>query len=148
MSDVQITGLAALDRKLANLPRKTERKVVKQSIKKSAAVIQNEIVARTPVDTGTLKREMAKKRNIRTLKKRRDGSLGMRIASPKREALGIDEDDKFYYPSAVEFGTSELPGQHVMRQATEAKKEEYLRQLSQEMGAGIEAEAKKSGMSA
>lgn len=144
--DVKLEGFRELDKQLATLGVRAEKRVVKTAIRKASEIIHREIVARTPVDTGRLKAALSKVRGIlRSLKKSKQGNVGTGVFLPRRKALGIAEDATFYYPAAVEYGTKDRAGTHFVRSAVEAKTQEYLAMLRKELGLGIESEAKKPG---
>lgn len=144
--DVQLEGFGEFDRRLAALGPRVEKRVVSRAIRKASKVIHTEFVSRLPEDSGRLKRAAAKVQgNIRSLKRSRRGNVGVGVFYPRRDALQIPADAKFYYPAAIEYGTSKQAAQHPLRSAIDMKTNEYLATLRTELGVGIETEAKKRG---
>lgn len=61
------------------------------------------------------------------------------VETGTREALGIAATDPYFYPSASEFGTSEMPARSFMRPAFEAGKTAAIEQVKRELRERVEA---------
>lgn len=65
MSDIQIKGLADLQRQLRTLPRKIQNRALGAAMRAGAREVVREIKTRAPVDTGALRRNVVTKRGRR-----------------------------------------------------------------------------------
>lgn len=74
MSEIRITGLDELERKLKALPARLQGRALGAAMRAGGREIQREIKARAPVDTGALKRNVVAKRGQRKF----DGDLSQR----------------------------------------------------------------------
>lgn len=74
MTEIKITGLAELERKLKALPGKLQGRALGAAMRAGAREIQREIKARAPVDSGALRRNVVQKRGLRKF----DGDLSQR----------------------------------------------------------------------
>ena len=69
--------------------------------------------------------------------------IGVGIAMPTREELAIAPADPWYYPAAVEYGHPRAPAKAPIRRAVNAHSDEELRFIGNEIGRGVEREARK-----
>jgi HK97 gp10 family phage protein len=134
MSDgMKITGLVEIQAKLKTLAPRVANKVVRQSLRAGAKIVQKQTAANAPVHTG-LTAHSVKVRAI----KRTKGMIGVAVQIGKGSYLG-----ETYYAAFVEFGTAHNPPQHFMQRAYDATKEKVVKQLETEIKSGIEKEAER-----
>lgn len=139
--DVTLLGDKELQRKLNHLARNVQRKVVRISMKKAGnEILRPAIVAAVPVKTGALKAAMAKEQ-FKVLSGRR---TGVKLAMPPRDRLAMDPNDKYYYPTHVEYGHGNVPPHSYIRKPVDANANQWRNRVGQFMGTAIETEAKKS----
>ncbi len=138
--EISIGGGRELARAMRELPRVAGTRVVRKAITKAMRPVRREVLARTPVLTGALKRGI-KTRAFKAA--RRSFIIGRVLLFPTREDLGIAADDPYYYPAAVEYGHDSVEGVNFLRGGFDAAEGEALQILTREIGIGIEREAKK-----
>lgn len=103
--DIRIEGTEQILRRMKGLPLKIENKIVRGAAVRGARQILATAKGLVPVLTGALKRGLKAK----AFRKRRKGLFGRVVIMPTRSALGIEADDPYYYPAAVEYG-HKIPG--------------------------------------
>lgn len=131
-TEIRLQGLDAIERVLAGLPAKIERKMVIKALMAGAEVIRRDIAQRVPRDTGVLARNIIRRRSrlrrnevyvgVRKLNKKQIAKLKARR---KPGARGPDPSDPFYWVFQ-EFGFTTrdgrfIPGKRFMTQAFAAK---------------------------
>ncbi|MDZ7809200.1 MAG: hypothetical protein U5L11_02475 [Arhodomonas sp.] len=136
--DVSLLGDKALAKQLEQLQRKDARRIIGQELRKSAGRTRTRVVANlsgypVAVDTGVT-RQAFRKAKIKSARARR-GNIRLGIVLPERSELGISPTDKFYYPTAIEYGYNNVPARPFMRPAVDDHAEEEFRLI----GAGIAA---------
>lgn len=150
--ELQIDGIAELDRKLAALPRKVAQKVIRQAVRAAQKLALASIKARTRAlppgepDGVDMSELMANAWELRVPKKQKPGSYALIV---KLKAL-----PQFFYkskkgktswiPAAIEYGhgpgTRTTPRPFARPGADEAKAAVEAR-LAKELAAGIERAA-------
>lgn len=141
---INITGLADLEKRLAEFPDKLAKNVLRGAVRAGAVVIQKEARQRAPKDTGEMARDILVKSPrqtdrglityhvyVRTGKK-------SRLAGKKRNI----NRDSFYW-RFVEFGTVKMAAQPFMRPAFDIKKESAANAIRDYLSARIDKEAAK-----
>ena len=152
--DISILGDKELSRALSRLPDRIQRKVVRQSLRKSAKRANTYIgqnISGIPVspDTGTwLMTQSAQK--PQPGKRSRTG-VRIELPYPTREELGISPTDKWFWPSALEYGTTKsrggrgpLPAFAPVRRAINENTAKEHQLMGTEIGRGIEREARRA----
>jgi len=145
--DISLLGDKELERKLAGLADKLQRKVVRTALHKTLnKIVKKEIVRRLsghPVQskTGRLRAAMKRGRVRSSAGRKARRTIARAIPLPPREELGIDPDDKFYYPAAVEYGHGNVPPKSFLRAAVDDNEERIKKHLARLIGEGIEREA-------
>lgn len=144
---VELLGFRNVDRMLTELPRVTQRKVMRQGIRAGGKVFLAAAKANAPVRSGLLRKRI----KLRVAKARR-GEYRMRVMTGTREEMGIPADSPSYYPAHVEHGHAIVthdgvmvgmqPPQPYMRPAFDEKKAEAEAVSVKTMIDGIEREAK------
>jgi HK97 gp10 family phage protein len=146
MSVVNITvfGDRDLERKLGKLVDRVQKTIVRQAIRKEAKKTKDRIVANIQridlIDTGTMV-------NAFQRSKIKAGSNNRKIIRigpewPTRSELGIAPDDKFYYPTAVEYGHPGAPAYPFVRPAVHEHKDRSITAIGNDIRDGIERAAK------
>lgn len=152
--DISIVGDKALGRALAKLPDRIQRKVVRQSLRKSAKR-QNQYIVQhlsgipvAPESGRWLIAQSAQK--PKTAKRSRRG-IRIELPYPRREELGIAPGEKYYYPTAIEYGTTKtrqgrgpLPAFAPVRRAVDENMEKEHQIMGTEIARGIEREARRA----
>jgi HK97 gp10 family phage protein len=153
--DMKVEGLAALNKALLELPLQVRGAPLRTATRKAAMVIRNDARAKAPVDTGLLKREIITSRSRSQSAEGRETFVVMvkqltkRYANTKANRRKNRVGRKFkteglaYYWKFLEFGTSKMAARPFMRKAFEAKKEEAVRILQQELNDAIQKTARK-----
>lgn len=95
-----VTGDRGLDRALAALDQKVERKVTRKALRAGAKLVKATARTLAPVRSGLLRSALA----VRAGKARRRGEVLVNVELVKREAIVAASGDNFYYPAAVEYG--------------------------------------------
>jgi HK97 gp10 family phage protein len=135
--DLSLLGDSALAARLAALPEKTERKVLRQAMRRAGQPILQAARSNANRRSG----RMARSIKLRALR-RRKGRIGVAIQTGTRLELGIGADDQYYYPAIVEFGDGETHRPYrFMRRALDANRATSMQRLRVEIGQGIEREA-------
>jgi hypothetical protein len=150
--NVKLLGGQELQNMLNKLPEKAQKKVVRQSLRKSTKRIHGVMTQKLsgfPVmpQTGRLLIAMSGKKP--KMHSRRD-VIRYGIPLPTRDELGIPEDDRGYYPTAVEYGhdlvrggrvVGHVPPHSYMRAAVDENVDTEFRQIGADLGKGIPKEA-------
>lgn len=143
--DITALGDKELERQLTRLMGKTQIKVVRGALRKSATRIKKRIIKNLsghPVGVRTGKTREAFKKQ----KPRKDYSRGWErygILLPTRAELAIEPDDKHYYPYALEYGSKGQHAKPYIRPAVDSHKEEEFAAIGKDIGKGIERELRK-----
>ncbi|MBT8046401.1 MAG: HK97 gp10 family phage protein [Pontiella sp.] len=136
--DIRFLGDKDLQRKLKRLEIKTQRAIVRPSMKKSMVQVKDKAQELAPVKTGKL-RDSIKQGRQRT----RRGITRASVVTGTRQELGIAPDARGFYPAAHEYGSKNQPARSYLRRALSELKGQVLGQLADLIGKGIEREAKK-----
>jgi HK97 gp10 family phage protein len=157
-----IRGLPELRRKLAELPDKVEKKVLRSAWRKTAKTLQVAVKAKTPVDSGELKKRIT----VRAAKRKKHG-IGLKVwaaatrvskkfpgegypyalaveAGHEYPRRGKNTHKKRIVPHETEFGKSFVRPHPFVRPAWNATQNELLDTFAKEAGAGIERVAKEN----
>lgn len=140
--DMGMLGAPALEKALAALPDKLERKILIRAMRQVGKFYMALAKARAPRDTGKLGATM----KVRSLK-RRKGRVGVMIQTGTRTQLGIDPKQRGYYPAHTEFGHRDRAGVHhpanpYMRTSLKTGESAIFAILRQEIDNGIERETR------
>lgn len=143
--DIRVLGVPELEKELRRLEDKTQRKIVRQALRKSAKRTKDRIIdnlsgEKVQVRTGQL-RQAFKDAPIRGTTRR--GFTRVGVVFPERGALGIDAKDKHYYPTAVEYGHGTVPPHPFLRPAIDEHKQSEFDRIGKDIGKAIEREAGK-----
>lgn len=121
-----VTGIPEIDKALAELERKAQRKIVSSAMRKAMKIVQAEAKNNAPVDTGELKK-----------------SIKVRAGKRRRGAITIDvrTQDPNHKEKFLEFGTVKMAARPFMRPAYDTKGEQAKKQAIAEILEGIERAA-------
>lgn len=141
--DISVLGDKELEKRLRRLEGKTQRKVVRQALRKSAKRIKTHVDTnlsglKVNVLTGALREAF---RNTPIKGATRRGVIRVGIPFPERELLGIAPSDPHYYPTAVEYGHGNVPPHPYLRPAVDEHKALEFTVIGRDIGKGIEREA-------
>lgn len=144
--DISVVGVKAVSAMLGKLPDAAQKKAVRFALRRSAKRLKGHIVTNLsghPVAPRSGRLLAAMKRvKVQALKRSRT-RVGVFVALPTREELGIAPDDPYYYPAAVEYGHSRAPAKRFIRNAVNDHEAEELRMIGTDIGKGIEREARR-----
>lgn len=137
--DIRAFGNKELERQLGKIVDRTQKTIVSGALRKEARRVKKRIVAnivaRGLVDTGTMLAAYEGASIRSGGGNRRFIRLG--VENPTRAELGIQADDPYYYPYAVEFGHRLAEPKPFIRPAVQDHKAESFRAIGQDIGAGI-----------
>lgn len=146
--DISLVGDKELLKRLAALEKPaTQKKAVRPALRKSAKRLKAEVLANlsgqvvTP-RTGRLLGAMAAEK-VHALKGGRT-IIGAGFDLPTRAALGIDADDPYFYPFAVEYGHGgprPAPPHPFIRWAVDRNAGRELTQIGVDIGSAITKQA-------
>lgn len=163
---VQVSGLAALDRALAELPKATARNVLKRTLEKAAVPIVDEAKRLVPVNTGRLRDSIAASPKIKNKVGSAEFASAMRaglgkdaavsaLRSARRAAKGQGSFAEIFvgpsgrkvipYAHIMEFGSVKDAPQPYMRPAWDATKRQALDIIKAELGNEIIKTARRLG---
>lgn len=168
--NVEVSGLAALDKALGELPKATARNVLKRTLVKAGQPIVDEAKRLVPVETGQLRDSIQVSPRIKNKVGNAEYSAAMRaglgkqaagaaLREARRAARGTGSFAEAYvgpargkgiirYAHLVEFGgVRNQPPRPYMRPAWDAKQRETLDIIRQELGNEIIKAARRIGRS-
>ena len=121
MFKLNIKGAKKLQRKMAKLERKVQNRVMLKAMKDAMQPVVPAAQARAPVERGRLRKYI----KVTTKNSRKVGLLAM-VQTGTRKQLGIPADNKYYYPSAIEYGTRHISARSFLRRALGSKRNQVL----------------------
>ncbi|WP_283149735.1 HK97-gp10 family putative phage morphogenesis protein [Silvimonas soli] len=149
MASVKLTGLDDLKRKLRELPKRVETRVVKVALKKGGEIIRDAAISRAPEDSGLLKKNIV----YRALSAKK-GQVGVRKQAQKhvdnpqnrrmrRVGKRYYSDGPAFYGRFVEFGTKNMAAHPFMRPAFDATAPAAIDAIGKALLEGIDQEVRK-----
>ncbi len=140
---VVITGIQDIDRKLKTLEPRLQKKVLRQSMRAGMKIIQSEMMAQAPVDTGLMRSKV----EVRALKSkgRHKIAIEARIGADEKFVVITKSGKRYFYPAAVEYGTRDLIANPFGRRAYEAKADVARAKTVFDIKVGVEREVSKGG---
>ncbi len=151
---IQLSGINDIIRALRKLSDKVEKKIARKAVRAGTKLIAAEIKTRAPQDTGILKRSVS----VRAARRRRRGVISMNaifnmrkypqlvsFSAGSRTNLSSRkfEGKRYFYPAALEYGTSKMKARPFVRPAWDSKKNQALAVVLGGIREGIEREASK-----
>lgn len=138
--DIRLLGDKKLERLLRKLEPRVQKKVIRSAMRKAAKPVLARAKTLVPVRTGKRSGPLIRGMKIKSLKRSRF-RVGVLLQTPTREELGLSADDKYYYPSAIELGTSKTPAHPFFRNAMDQMRDVSMAIVRREIGNGIIREA-------
>lgn len=129
----EFTGGKELERALADLGRKTERKFALKALRVGGKVIAKEAKRLVPTRTGTLKKSIG----VATIPKKHQGAAVSVLARK-----GKNRKYDGWYAHLVEFGTVNTTAQPFFRPAFQQKAQEAIETTGKLLGKLVEEEVK------
>lgn len=129
----EVLGSEELIKAFEALEPRLQGKTFRAATTQATKLIRKAVLARVPVDSGNLKKGI----KARSLPRSRK-TIGRAVYLPERAALGIDKDDKWYYPAFAEYGTRRQPAKPFLRPAYDANEQAALEVLRREIRKGID----------
>ena len=144
--DIQILGDRELQRKLARLEDKAQKKIVQSALRKSAKRAKDRIIGNIQklglILTGQMLNAF-KKMKIKSSSRKPRKLIRIGPEWPDRSELGISPDDKYFYPTAVEYGHGNVKAYPFVRPAIDEHTQAEHAKIAKDIGAGIIRESKK-----
>ncbi len=144
-----VTGAAELQRLLRTLEPRVGKRVIRQSLREGAKMVQAEAKRQAPVleDTrtlgsqsqgrvpGTLRRGIV----VRSMKSNKPskGRFRIGVMMAKREKLDIDGGSKWFYPAIVHAGHSTARARPFMRNAVDSLRRSVDARIERRLRVGI-----------
>lgn len=136
-------------RKMARLEAKTQKKFVRQALRKEAKIALKDVNARLariitrPTPSEHRYREKMKKTKIKSAGRR--GLIRIGIAFPTREELGIPAASRSFWPAAFEYGHKNIdgtttPARPHFRPEIDEKKAQRLGRIAASLKRSVEGE--------
>jgi HK97 gp10 family phage protein len=144
-ASVAVEGLHAIERLLDQIGKTAASKIIRKALRDGSKSILNTTRGLAPVDTGLMKKSLG----IIALKRKR-GRIGFRVGfknvdqlvtyskNKKKDKSGKEVNQRYFYPSAVEYGTKKNPPHPFMRPAYEQNKEYALRDIRETLRIELE----------
>lgn len=155
-STVKLTGVAEMKTQLKQLTERMRQGVYARGIYEGAKTIQNAVIARAPVRTGNLKKNIIvykdrKPENatvhysvlVRRIKVARKVKRLIRQAA--KQGVEINFSDSAFYWRFLEFGTSKMRARPFFRPAIEAVKGALVSIVGGKLQSGIDRAVKQVG---
>ena len=147
MIGAELEGVEELQKKLDRLVKQAPKKVVSSALRKSAKRTKPRILslisgAVLNIRTGDYFKAWARSK-IRSAGRLPGGFVRVGIVWPTRQELGISPDDKYFYPTALEYGTKDgrLRARPHLRPAIDNYKSSEYKAIAKDIKQGIEKEA-------
>ena len=136
--DISILGDKELQKKLDALEKGVAAKAVRPALRKESYRTRKRIVgniqAEGLIKTGVM---VAAYAAAKVKSAGRRGIIRIGVENPTRAQLGIDADDQYYYPYAVEFGHDDVEPKPFIRPAIDEHKPQSLAAIARDIAAGI-----------
>lgn len=140
--NLDFSGLADIAKDLELLSRAENNKVLRDATRAGAEVLKQEVVARAPVRTGKLKKNVV----VVTQKSRRRGEISsgihIRGTNPKTgnsdNTMKASNKRNAFYWRFVEMGTVNMPAHPFVRPAYDTREEEVARVAMARMNQAID----------
>jgi hypothetical protein len=152
--ELQIEGLAELDRKLQGLPTKIARGIIRTAVREAQKITLNLVKARTaalPISTrrmGKIRDLMEKGWQLRVPQKQFAGSYAIQVQMdriPELKETSKRTGKEAYIPAALEYGHDpNVPAHPFARPATEEATPLVEMVLADALGKGIEQAAQEA----
>lgn len=119
-----LSGIKEIEKALKDLEAKVSKKITRQALRKGTKIFAKQVKDDTPVDSGTLKKQVKVKAGKRS---RTNLSVNVETSSPDA-----------FYGAFQELGTSKTPATHYQHNAFQKVKDEVMRVVLTELKNGIE----------
>lgn len=96
--DIELLGDKALAKRFRRLEYRAQARIFRPAVREACRPLLALARILVPVRTGNLKKSL----KLRVASGIRN-AVGMRLETGTREDLGIDKDDKYFYPTVVEY---------------------------------------------
>ena len=145
-ASIVMTGDRQVDKMLATLLPKLQKKAIRKGTREGAKVVLNTAKSRVPVDEGNLLRTLkvrAAQKDPTTRKPIKRGDIGHSVThvGPKGE-IGRGTNDPFY-SQFVEYGTVVIDPSRYLRSSLYDNQREVTRQSQKAIARGVEEIARK-----
>ena len=137
-ADMTIDGAKEIMRRLNSMPQKVARKAVSSALRPEGKRIAKIAESKIPIDEGNLKWA-----GLRVLARRSRNTVGVRVVTPTRKALGIAADDKGYYPAHLELGHGNVAPRPFLRGTVAEQRETSQRNIEAALWSIIRIESNK-----
>lgn len=141
---VDVKGIDELGSLLHALPRNSGRRIMRSALRGSVNMIAKHVKSITPVlqedKAGRIRGALKRGIKVRATKRSRRG-FGYVILLPDRVKLGIGRDEKYYYPTVVEYGDHDTPAHSFLRKGWDHKERAAMSMFRDAIEDGIDREA-------
>ena len=140
----QIVGFEELDKALAELEPRLRKKHMGRALRESAKIIQKDMKARAPVDTGNLRKWIRVGKRL-TPRQKRNSAFEIRGVADfiyVGAAKGASRNEGAFYAHFVEFGTESQPPQPFGRPAVDSNRTAVLNKIREVLAKGLSQTAR------
>jgi HK97 gp10 family phage protein len=142
---IDVRGIDALEKRLYLYSRKLGDKVVIDSLKHGARLIQSVAKRGAPKATGRLRRAISLRQSkIYSKRRHKDGKIGVYITVSKGKKRG--DQKGAYYGAFVEHGTKNMRGAYFLKRAYDSEKDRAVSLTIQTAERGADVIAKRLGL--
>jgi len=142
--DISVLGNAELERALGRIMDKTQKTIVRGSLRKEAKRMRGRVAANITrlglIKTGNMLKGYA---NAKIANSGRKNFIRLGLVDPTRAELGIPANAKGYYPYALEYGKHGVGATPFIRPAIDNHKTQSFAAIGSDIGKGIERAASK-----
>ena len=126
---LETEGFNELISNLEKLGKKETNKIIRKSLRKAAKeAVLPAVKSRVPVDSGKLKKAIVIRGMPRSRKR-----IGILVKIKSREAVGLSETSKGYYPAVIEYGTKKRAAKSYMRTGIAASRARAIKIIGSTM---------------
>ncbi len=146
--DLSLIGDKELRKAFKKMPLTFRRRILRKAFKEVAADILQDARSLVPVSADDQRKRggmhLRDTLKIENLKRTKGKKIGVIVVTGTREELGIDPEDKYYYPAAIELGTDKTSVQSFLRAALEINRGPGLIKINTTIRKGLDRAAKRA----
>jgi HK97 gp10 family phage protein len=144
---VVVTGLKAIDKKLAQLPYRVQGKVVRPAMRAGMKLMAAAVKAEVPVDTGLTRRNVKVRATPKRLIKKGDKSTTIAIEVVVEAVPGLKKTSgrtgkAVFYPAIVQYGGKHIRKNPFMSRAYDRRGDAARRRTIELLKDGVNREIK------
>lgn len=141
--EIKVEGLAELERKLKELGPKISKNALRAATNAGAEVVRKAAIARAPIKSGTLKKQIYKKQ-IRELSNEHQQTFFVGVLSRRKKTKGKNPGviKSAFYWRFIEFGTVKMPARPFLRPAFDSTKQSAISAIKSKLKSYLDKVAK------